>query len=153
MAKNVPQEGTSLSFLLLFVEDIRLWLNDKSTREVCEEIIKPFTANVRSSYIDTLKAKGSTSQVGHAGLFVSHVWNCRFKDLVEACQRFADERSIPYEKSFLWIDIFSVNLHPKAFDWTVCSSHLRAVMGAILDAVAVLGFAKQLTWMTRAWCL
>lgn len=94
---------------LKFVEDLGDALDDMKTSQVISEIIFPNTLSKQCSYADTL----DDSCVSNATYYVIHSHSAYFLDFIDTLKEFfqiesTDSRS---KDIYLWIDIFSMNLH------------------------------------------
>ncbi|KAK3264145.1 hypothetical protein CYMTET_27092 [Cymbomonas tetramitiformis] len=159
--------GVSLGFLEKF---FNLYdVNDKTVREVVEENIKPVTLSSGCSYLNFLVASGKSqkgsksstvllrgrSVAEDAGVFVSHTWSYKFRDLVSALRIFQNNRLHSAPHIFFYLDIFAVNQHAAPGDGAPA-----APPDAVLPVIARIGQTVLVTspWnqpraLGRLWCL
>jgi hypothetical protein len=159
-----PKLGIRIAFLEEFItsaggEDC---LKGLTTTQVCEQIIKPRTQALQSSYCEYLQADSTTSSVVNiAQVFISHAWKYEFLDVVKAIQNYFTRPSsggsplaIHDTNVIIWFDLFSNNQH-KAIDldfhWW---SH------TFKSAIQQFGFTLMIfsPWndpipLTRGWCI
>ncbi len=116
---GIPQLGIKLS---LFEELAELWkcqvddLSKLTTKDVCEQIVKPLTFQKKTSLTAQL-ADENNSGVGIASVFISHGWKMKFLDVLDALRFHFREKS-KTEDIILWFDLFSNNQHECAdFDF------------------------------------
>lgn len=132
-------------------------LRDKTTSQVNESFLQPYTRDSGLSLCDQLKQQGRTDVVGRATWFISHAWNYRFLDVVEAINIFLEKEcgSIQAaDDTIIWFDLFSNSQHncaAREFEWWE---------GTFRTAIKLLGNVLMiaLPWdnplsLTRAWCV
>ena len=149
-----PVYGVPVKFIQnTFIKTIckgRDKLIGKSTFNVCEEIVKPFTLESKSSFCRHMMKKSSKAGIGKADVFISHAWKYMFLDVVDALvAHFKDEPD-----AIIWFDIFSVNQHTsnnKTFDWW--SSTFQEAIRKFGRTVMILLPWHDPVPLTRAWCL
>lgn len=134
-------------------------LEGKSTAQVCEEFVKPFTTTTsfsnqpkKVSYCELLQAEKHPA-VGVATIFVSHAWKFVFLKVLEALS-FHITHQLKLADPILWFDVFSNNQHlaPNlSFDWW-CNTFKSAIR-EFGHTVLVLSPWKDPIPLTRAWCL
>lgn len=149
---SFPEEGISMEGVKDFIDKCggRPAFTGLSTDQVCENLVKPMTEEMRSSYVYKLKTNESAGFVGKATVFISHAWLYNFLDVIDALSsRFVDSEGV-----FIWFDIFTNNQHVTAtlpFDWW-----RNTFMGAISNighTIVILSPWKDPIPFTRAWCL
>ncbi len=99
--------GIKLQFLIDWSKQQAFTINI-TTREVCENFIKPVTEVKQLSYCEQLLLSRDTAEfVGDPSAFLSHAWDYRFLEVLEALTSyFTDEEDV-----IIWFDIFSNNQH------------------------------------------
>jgi hypothetical protein len=153
--------GVSLEFLEEFLNNLfpegREAFEHLSTHEVCEELIKPVTVLQNLSLCEVLEQR-KCSEIGEATVFVSHVWQYRFLDLVDSLiLRFSGLEPPKRAKVRLWIDVFSVNQHLLGdTEWSL--SEFKELVADIGHTALVLASTADHSWETmpalrRTWCL
>ena len=113
-----------------------------TTKDACEEIVKPATAATKVSYVDFLQLNAKASK------FVSHAWKYTFEDIVAALE------SSNQDGDILWFDICTVNQHKsetRDFDWwqTTFQDAVREIGCTVL----VLSPWERPIPLTRSWCI
>ena len=113
-----------------------------TTKDACEEIVKPATAATKVSYVDFLQLNAK------ANMFVSHAWKYAFQDIVAALETSNQDGDI------LWFDICTVNQHKsetRDFDWwqTTFQDAVREIGCTVL----VLSPWERPIPLTRSWCI
>ena len=165
MLPPFPKDGVTMSVFQSFIEECggRSFLENKTTTEICNEFVKPFTTgSSRSccfsrrgsssgiSYCELLRQKKSHNISSVANVFISHAWGGIFLDLVDTLEyHFRDEPNI-----FIWCDIFSNNQHDtaeKPFEWW-CGT-FRSAIKEFQRVVMVLAPWGNPIPLQRAWCL
>jgi hypothetical protein len=82
-----------------------------STSNVCNFIVRPLTARLCGSLCDAMLQHPRTSCcVAMANWFVSHTWQNKFSDTVDAVLFFFEQKADAGDV-VLWFDIFSVPQH------------------------------------------
>ena len=113
-----------------------------TTKDACEEIVKPATAATKVSYVDFLQLNAKANK------FVSHAWKYTFEDIVAALETSNQDGDI------LWFDICTVNQHKsetRDFDWwqTTFQDAVREIGCTVL----VLSPWERPIPLTRSWCI
>ena len=113
-----------------------------TTKDACEEIVKPATAATKVSYVDFLQLNAKANK------FVSHAWKYTFEDIVAALETSNQDGDI------LWFDICTVNQHKsetRDFDWwqTTFQDAVREIGCTVL----VLSPWEKPIPLTRSWCI
>jgi len=62
-----------------------------TSRQVCQQIIKPLTARSRGSYCDEL-SMSAPSMLGASTCFISHTWGYAFADVIDAVLLYFDKQ-------------------------------------------------------------
>ncbi|KAJ3036976.1 Kinesin light chain 3 [Rhizophlyctis rosea] len=157
-ADMLPLLGIRLSYLDRFIQqcginkfwDGRQRLKDLTTAQVCERFVKPRTKPSRS-ICDHLDTK-SPADVGPANWFISHSWQCKFLDVVDAIQAYFHNQGIP--DVTIWLDLFSLPQHGRgviAAGW-LQNTFLTAIP-KIGNVLMVLTPWKSPITLSRAWCV
>jgi tetratricopeptide (TPR) repeat protein len=113
-----------------------------TTKDACEEIVKPATAATKVAYVDFLQLNAKANK------FVSHAWKYTFQDIVAALETTNQDGDI------LWFDICTVNQHKsetRDFDWwqTTFQDAVREIGCTVL----VLSPWERPIPLTRSWCI
>ena len=113
-----------------------------TTKDACEEIVKPATAATKVSYVDFLQLNAKANK------FVSHAWKYTFGDIVAALETTTEEGDV------LWFDICTVNTHKsedRDCDWwqTTFQDAVREIGCTVL----VLSPWERPIPLTRSWCI
>ncbi len=108
--------GIKLQFLLDWSKQ-QSFTPTITTREVCENFIKPATQATQLSYCEQLLLSADTAEfVGFPTAFISHAWDDHFPEVLEALYSyFTAEPDV-----VIWFDIFCNNQHKTAsfqFGW------------------------------------
>ena len=154
-----------------------------TTKDVCEELVKPLTRPKLESMVDMLfraqELPGGTQAfpvdfvlhgpaaavvaactgqpVGDATDFASHAWKYRFVDLTRGVESyFQQDDSLDRSSTWFWLDICTVNQHPEAQQSLPADyfyTTFREGISTIGRTVLIL-----LPWhdplpLTRSWCL
>ena len=120
-----------------FTRDLRL-----TTKDACEEIVKPKTFETQSTVVDLLRLQGKATK------FVSHAWNSVFQDVVLTLG--ANEAS----GDIFWFDLCSLNQHtPSARDSGWWQTTLKALLADIGRTALILSPWEAPTPLIRLRCL
>jgi hypothetical protein len=115
-------QGIRLSGLKLFKQRWQRVYENMTTSHVSNFIVRPLTARRRGSLCDTMLQHPRTSGcVGKSNWFLSHTWQNKFSDTVNAVLFFF-ESTAEAGDVVLWFDVFSVPQHeiqevPKPPSW------------------------------------
>jgi hypothetical protein len=142
--------GVKLQFLISWSKK-QNFTSSLTTREVCQNFIKPSTQATQLSYCEQLLLSEDTAVfVGYPTAFISHAWDHRFLEVLEALTSyFADEEDV-----IIWFDIFSNNQHKTAsleFEWW-CETFKNAIL-SFGRTVMVLAPWNDPLPLRRAWCI
>lgn len=121
-----------------------------TTSHVCNFIIRPLTARRRGSLCDAMLQHPRTSRyVGKANWFVSHTWQNKFSDTVNAVLFFFESKA-EADDVVLWFDIFSTPQHetqqaPRPPSWwmNTFKSSIEGMGNLILVVDSWSMFARQ----------
>ncbi|KAJ3035325.1 hypothetical protein HDV00_004053 [Rhizophlyctis rosea] len=120
------------------------------TEDVCATFIKPRTTVEKSLCYEL--AISDQYRVGRATWFISHSWQYRFLDLVDAVERFFHDQNV--SDPIIWIDIFSLPQHGRA---DVEASWLKEMFTKAISrmegVVMVMSPWNNPSTLTRAWCV
>lgn len=148
-----PVYGVTIQFFGQFIDDVcggEGNIQEKTTKDICEEFIKPMT-NVQQRSLCEVLVRNEHLEVGVAEIFISHAWSCKFLDVYDALKyHFRDQ----IETTYLWFDLFSNNQHAtvdRDFEWW-CGT-FKGAIGAMQHVVMVLAPWHDPVPLTRAWCL
>jgi hypothetical protein len=104
-------QGIRLSGLKLFKQRWRRVYENMTTSHVSNFIVRPLTARRRGSLCDAMLQHPRTSGcVAQANWFLSHTWQSKFSDTVDAVLYFFEGRSDASDV-VLWFDVFSAPQH------------------------------------------
>ncbi|KAJ3076659.1 Kinesin light chain 3 [Rhizoclosmatium hyalinum] len=95
-----------------------------------------------------------SSQVQDAKYFISHAWQYKFLDIVEALFHFAIQSNLNPETTIIWFDLFSNSQHntaEKTFDWwqTVFMNAIKEIGNVVM----VMQPWSDPIPLKRVWCL
>jgi len=143
---SFPTLGVSLDVVLEFASKA----GGRTTKEVCDDLIKPVTKTKGVSYVDMFSE--SSDKVGRANVFVSHAWQYKFADVASSLLCFA--RKNPGEHFYFWFDVYTVNQHNTESvpaEWWYGA--FRDGIQSIGRTVLVLSPWRDPIPLTRSWCL
>jgi tetratricopeptide (TPR) repeat protein len=121
--EDISTLGIKYSHIEIVIELLggRPALSEKSSAEVCERILMPLTA---VSGLSLCRQMCDSGLVDRANLFVSHVWDYKFLDVMDAIAKFVafEYPGLPMQETeaVIWFDMFSVSQHQphnNSFDW------------------------------------
>ena len=113
-----------------------------TTKDACEEIVKPATAATKVSYVDFLQLNAKANK------FVSHAWKYTFQDIVAALETSNQDGDI------LWFDICTVNQHKsETRDFVWWQTTFQDAVREIGCTVLVLSPWERPIPLTRSWCI
>ncbi|KAJ3042896.1 Kinesin light chain 3 [Rhizophlyctis rosea] len=149
-ATGVPLIGVGVSYLNTFIKECggRNKLHNLTTAQVCEQFVKPRTSLSKPlvHYLENRK------QQGRAKWFISHTWQYKFLDLVDAITAFFKEKQ--NLTAIIWLDLFSLPQHQRR---TIEAAWLKKVftdaISAMGNVVMVFTHWNQPVTLTRAWCV
>ena len=156
-----PLVGVSVACLRSFVEAHHDQLEDLTTEEVCERIVKPLTKQARESLGRCVEASRAVDVATGAPLagwptvFISHARMYRFVDLVEAIATHCEglDATSQAAPTYCWVDIFSqcqhMDLH-RLVRWPSVFLHTIRLIG---NTCLVIGNWKAPIPFQRAWLL
>jgi hypothetical protein len=149
---SFPKHGIQLSSLRHCLGSF--WnmdkLKDLTTAEVCKAYVVPLTAKRQCSFCDLLKDSKHAAFHDTANVFVSHAWQFKLFDVVDALEHhFRDQPDI-----VIWFDAFSHNQHVSStMDYHWWSTTFRSAIKEFGYTVMVLAPWNKPLPLTRAWCL
>ena len=140
-------------------------LSKLTTTEVCENFLKPRTADMKCSYcqllLDQSASGGPSHSVGSATVFISHAWKYVFLDVVDCVRNHLRGHTSGRESAeYIWFDLFSNNQHDTSsvpFEWW-CTTFQKAIssIGRTLlvlspwqDPVVLTRYCSLLGWVAR----
>lgn len=152
-SSEFPFDGIAIAD---FNEIIASWggrekLKGLTTDEVCNKFVKKETAKEKCSYVDHLK-KIKPEMVKKSRYFVSHAWNYRFLEVVDALNNHFLGKNL--KEVVVWFDLFSNNQHEThelPFDWW--RDVFKSAIEELHHTVLVLQPWHNPIPLTRAWCL
>eukprot|EP00942_MAST-04A_sp_MAST-4A-sp1_P010638 g10638.t1 len=121
-----------------------------TTKDACEEIVKPKTKREGQSFVDFVEANNENKRVlaNDSSCFVSHAWSYEFRDVVESLNGCVDK------DDYLWFDIVSVNQHKaQNYDFEWWKVTFRDSVNKIGKTLLVMSPWSKPLPLTRAWCL
>ncbi len=149
---NIDRYGVTVGYLNEFVELCggRAALESTKTFEIYDIFVKPMTKDIEKSLCYKLKLDGKHDKIGIAMTFVSHVWNYKFIDVVDALNfHFRD-----HPNEVVCIDLFSRNQHRSTSTIQNYFEYYENLMKTMKTSVVVLDHNLwKPTIIKRAWCL
>jgi hypothetical protein len=139
--------GIKLAYLVKFASKLPIeFLNEATTKDVCDNFVIPPTEEKKTSFVESL----DSSEVGQATVFVSHAWQYKFKDVLQALERyFALEPDV-----IVWFDVFCANQHKALYrDFYWWTTTFKNSIAAIGRTVMVLAPWNDPVPLTRGWCI
>jgi hypothetical protein len=110
--------GINLSVLLDQLKKYDEYIQNRSTLEVCEKVIKPFTLSKQCSLAD-LWSETHPFAIGKPQYFISHAWSYKFKDLLNGLRNYFRAKSETDHPIFVWVDFICINQHKsQSYDQT-----------------------------------
>jgi tetratricopeptide (TPR) repeat protein len=152
--EDVWSTGVSLGFLLDQLSQYKNQILHKSTRQVCELLIKPFTFSKKISLAAHWKGEYPT-RIGNPQYFISHAWDYSFQDLLKTLENyFKEEKEGDRNCIFIWLDLICVNQHQtKTYDNSFWLSTFQNAIARIGKTIMVLSPWDDPVPLTRAWCI
>lgn len=140
--------GVTMAFLNHFCRTHQDKLEDLTTSQVCDQLIKKQT---KTSYLQHLAKDPATAKqyIGKATVFVSHAWGYPFLAAMDCMREYAERKG---EEVVFWFDLFCHNQHDaplRDFDWwsTTFMMNIKSI-GKVL--LLVMPWDNP-TPFTRAW--
>lgn len=162
LSSSFPLHGVKLAFLNEFIQRCggEEALANKTTRQVCEDFIKPMTllnkTTAKVSFCDLLRVENPSFMTDKATCFISHTWNYNFLDFIHIVQDHFQQRMIQNSNSnneiVLWIDIFCFNQH-LPFDANNFLQDLPSALLHIGHFLLVLAPWYDPIPLKRVWCI
>ncbi|GFH55193.1 TPR-like protein [Chaetoceros tenuissimus] len=153
-----PKNGIKLSYLLNeFVEECggRKALKGKTTTDVNEDFVKPFTKDYEQSYCDMILEKAKDNDdlngvVTTATVFISHAWKYKFLHVLDALKdHFKDEPD-----KIVWFDIVSNNQHKATeLEYGWWATTFKDAIEKFGHTVMVMAPWNNPIPYKRAWCI
>ncbi|KAF0690361.1 Aste57867_18248 [Aphanomyces stellatus] len=110
-----PVQGLTLGFFKHFMalHGGREAFQGRSTKDVCLQFVKPFTAEHRLSLVDHVleHSPNGAQYVKPATWFVSHAWSYKFVDVVDALTDFFNDPGSDCDNVAVWFCMFNNNQH------------------------------------------
>jgi tetratricopeptide (TPR) repeat protein len=155
MNKPVSSSGQGIQ-LAYFLEKIvnhlggREGIRDKTTRQICAEIIVNETAEAKCAYIDLIREE-NPEVVKEANVFVSHAWEYPFLSVVHSLQcHFPPDSALT---TYIWFDLVSQNQHTVVTHFDHWAETFQTAIGTYKHTVLILSPWKDPIPLKRAWCL
>ena len=139
-----------------------------TTKDICEEFIKPMTRNSETSMVDMMVANPKLiSHVGPAEAFISHAWKYNFADVVDSLDLWFETTRLERiqknntlsknpNETYLWFDIATVAQHASAqskFPPNYFFNQFKEGIEAIGCTVLVLKPWYDPIPLQRSWCV
>jgi hypothetical protein len=159
----IPKKGVSLHYLKLFVEKYEKVLSESkmTTEDVVHKIIKDPTRDPNNaedqgcSLCEKLQQSPDTSgYVADATVFISHGWSYQF--LAPALVILTHFPVSEHERTFIWLDIFSVNEHKTNLPFDAWKRRFEGSLkenANIQLTLMILDDSSKTTATKRMWCL
>eukprot|EP00928_Gymnodinium_smaydae_P000007 TRINITY_DN10004_c0_g1_i4.p1 TRINITY_DN10004_c0_g1~~TRINITY_DN10004_c0_g1_i4.p1 ORF type:complete len:492 (-),score=65.37 TRINITY_DN10004_c0_g1_i4:130-1605(-) len=166
----VWQRGLSLKFLETYATE-RSVPEHYTTKDLCEQYVKPETENARSSMWEKVYSThgvGSSTLLGKPTCMVCHAWSYNFEMLVSIISNYHGEIAmLDPDPQYFFIDVFSMNQHDLAevmgrpiegddkqheIERILQDNLTRAVSCSGRVLLALDPWEKPVT-LTRSWCL
>jgi tetratricopeptide (TPR) repeat protein len=166
-----PKTGISLLLLQKLRHHILLsspLYDHWTTDDVCKQLILPWTANEKCSFVTLLERYHQTiphpilgitfSEVCHpkAHIFISHAWKYKFLDVVAALETYYQTNTSNHriENTFLWFDLvvndqWGAVILPQIWWKTVFMEAIESIGHTLMITIPW----KDPITLTRAWCL
>ena len=142
-----------------FIEGVcggRSNLEGKTTNNVKDQFLLGLTASSQLSLCEQLLGRND-ARVCNASWFISHAWQCKFLDVIDAMMDFFRSRAQTEDEAMgvvVWFDLFSNSQHKtdeRPFEWW---------QGTFTNAIREMGNVLQVLtpWehpipLKRAWCV
>ncbi|KAJ3072447.1 Kinesin light chain 3 [Podochytrium sp. JEL0797] len=152
-------KGVPLSFLGTLIE---MWgggeaLDQLTTADVCRKHLKPMTQDTGLSLCAQLflsKNPAEAAVIQDAKWFVSHAWQYKFLEVVDALTLFAMRNQLDPDTTIIWFDLLSNSQHnvaAKPFDWwqTVFKNAIEEIGSVVLVMTPFLDPIP----LKRVWCI
>jgi hypothetical protein len=139
--------GIKIAFLVEELNNRGSVWESATTTDNCEHIIKPMTVAYKCSLAEYLSVV-NPSVIGKPLAFISHAWNSKFKDLVEALVTYFGE------DEYVLLDFVCNNQHKApdhTFEWW-CGTFKNAIV-SIGKTVMVFDSWDDPIPLTRGWCI
>eukprot|EP00808_Paulinella_micropora_P002834 g33194.t1 len=156
----IPRHGVSVALLLATYqrwEAAGRLAAGATTDDVVRKLVKPATANQKCSYAELLarlQDPKDRAGVATATVFISHAWKYSFKNVVEAIAAHWPDKGDLRSRTFLWLDIFTINQHETAkVDQNFWFDAFRKNVRDISHTVLILSPWRNPLPLTRSWCL
>ena len=152
---DFPKLTVSARWLEKFARDNEAQLRGKTTWDVSEMLLKPFTLAAKTAYVELLREAGEklddgSPAVGDAVCFVSHAWGGDFLDMCACVTTWAKKEQ---PAAFVWLDVFAVNQHQGEMPSEWWDTTFRNAVGELANTLLVLTPWEKPVAITRVWCL
>ena len=139
-------------YLLWLKSALGAWIGGLTVEQACQMIIKPRTSRSRGSLVSELMLHADTSQyVGEATWFVSHPWENRFCDTLDAVLLFFEGRE-DAATAKVWFDVVVGGQHAiKNWPSSQYMTTFRTCVGRIGRLLLVVDKWNNPLALTRAW--
>ncbi|KAJ3005230.1 UNVERIFIED_CONTAM: Kinesin light chain 3 [Siphonaria sp. JEL0065] len=156
---SIAIDGLRFTYILALIQEWggRSALAGKTTTQVCNDQVIGMTASAKISFCEYLQAFPDLSfNVRESNWFVSHVWEYKFLDVVDALERFFIAKQIPLHEAVVWFDLFSMSQHEeeeevRKFEWW--NNSILSAMKRIRNVVLVLEDWFDPVPLQRVWCV
>ncbi|CAK4123037.1 unnamed protein product [Aphanomyces euteiches] len=156
MESSPPPLGLTLAFFHEFIRRSKIPLEGLTTKDVCRELVKPYTLSTKQSLVNHVLADpvDSITYLRPASWYVSHAWSYLFLDTVQALDTYFDEKELDPSTEALWFCVFNVNQHDVVSDDAVDFEEIfRTTLGTIRRMVMVVHPWNDPITLTRIWCI
>jgi tetratricopeptide (TPR) repeat protein len=148
---SFPKLGVKVSYFDDFLDNCggSKNLTGLTTAQVCESHIKTMTIEKKLSLCELLRDQKHPA-VGKASIFISHVWQCEFLNVVNALRHHL--RTTP--DAVVWFDLFSINQHKveeRPYEWW--STTFMSSIKEMGHTVMVINPWNNHLIHSRSWCL
>ncbi|KAJ3101813.1 Kinesin light chain 3 [Phlyctochytrium planicorne] len=139
----------------------------KSTHQICEEFVKPFTRATLLSLceqiylLENLNASPSPKQrmVEKANWYISHAWQADFLTTLDTITLWFEEHKIPSEESYVYFDLFSDRQYPDQDNSKMKRDNVEWFLDTFVSAMEKIGKVVVILLplstpvvLNRAWC-
>ncbi|KAJ3038076.1 Kinesin light chain 3 [Rhizophlyctis rosea] len=159
----LSSRGVRLSFLSTFVKECggRDKFLNLTTRQVCDSFVKTRTDFSKSlcdqlaSNAHDFSAAAASNAVGPATWFVTHCWQYKFLDVLDAIEGFFADRKEDASEVIVWFDLFCLpQQHRLKITPEWLQTKFTTLISTIPNTLLVLTAATAApVALTRAWCI
>ncbi|KAF0690545.1 Aste57867_18061 [Aphanomyces stellatus] len=157
---SAPVLGLTIGFFKHFVDlhGGRDAFQGLSTTDVCLRFVKPYTKASVMSLVDHVKRYNPKQNefVKEAKWFVSHAWEYKYLDVVDALSDFFDDQGLESNDIAVWFCMFNNNQHlvnDAVIPFQFWVDSFETSLTAIGNVVMVLSPWNNPATLTRTWCV